>query len=239
MLNSIGLDNDGIDHFFSHHLPYLRTLTAALIVNVAGETEDDFVELAERAGDAPGVAAVELNLSCPNVSRGLDLGIDPIVVERVVGRCVRASKAPIIAKLTPNVTSVVAIAKGAQQGGADAVTLINTIRGIAIDWRRAKPILAATYGGLSGPAIKPVALRMVHEVARALPDLPIIGVGGIATLDDTLEFIVAGASAVQIGTTTFFNPSAAGRIVDGLASAIHSLDRSALREIVGRVHKGA
>jgi dihydroorotate dehydrogenase (NAD+) catalytic subunit len=237
LLNSIGLDNDGIDHFLEHHLPYLRSLGTAVIANIAGETETQFVELAAKVGNAPGVAAVELNLSCPNVSHGLDLGIDPATVERVVQRAVAACPAPIIAKLTPNVTDIVAIARGAQAGGADAVSLINTLRGMAVDWRRRQPILAATYGGLSGPAIKPVALRMVHEVARALPSLPIIGIGGITSLPDVMEFLVAGASAVQVGTATFFDPTTSINLLDELARALNSQGWKSVREIIGSMHR--
>lgn len=220
MLNAIGLDNDGIDHFVAHHMPYLRTVGAPVIANVAGEDEDQFVALAEQAGSAEGVEAVELNLSCPNVSKGLDLGIDASAVERVVRRSVAACPVPVLAKLTPNVTDVIAIARAARDGGADAVSLINTIRGLAVDWRGRRPILAYDFGGLSGPAIKPVALRMVWEVRRALPDLPIVGIGGIASTDDALEFLCAGASAIQVGTVTFADPGLAGRIVEELPARL-------------------
>ena len=208
MLNAIGLDNDGIEHFITHHLPYLRTVGSAVIANIAGEDEDQFVAMAEMLGNEPGLAAIELNISCPNVSHGLDLGIDPNSVGRLVRRVCAATAVPIIAKLTPNVTDIVPIAAAAADAGADAVSLINTIRGVAVDWRRRRPILAYDVGGLSGPAIKPVALRMVWEVARALPGLPIIGIGGIASADDALEFLVAGASAIQVGTATFYDPGA-------------------------------
>jgi dihydroorotate dehydrogenase (NAD+) catalytic subunit len=233
LLNAIGLDNDGIDHFLAHHLPYLRTIAAPLIVNVAGEDEDGFVALARQAGSAEGVAAVELNLSCPNVSHGLDLGIDPAAVERVVRRCRESCPAPIIAKLTPNVTDVVAVARAAADGGADAVSLINTFRGMAIDWRRRRPILANDIGGLSGPAIKPLALRIVWEVACALPSLPIIGIGGIQDADDALEFLVAGASAVQVGTATFANPTAAETLLDNLLAHLDEIGVAAVSELVG------
>jgi dihydroorotate dehydrogenase (NAD+) catalytic subunit len=181
----------------------------------------------------PGLAAVELNLSCPNVSHGLDLGIDPSVVERVVRRCREAGPLPIVAKLTPNVTDIVSIARAARDGGADAVSLVNTFRGLALDWRRRRPILAYDVGGLSGPAIKPLALRMVWDVARALPDLPILGIGGISSTDDALEFIVAGASAVQIGTATFADPAAAGRIVSELPDELDAAGVRAVRDLVG------
>jgi dihydroorotate dehydrogenase (NAD+) catalytic subunit len=233
MLNAIGLDNDGITHFITHHLPYLRTVGTAVIANIAGEDEDQFVSMAETLGGEPGLAAIELNISCPNVSHGLDLGIDASAVGRLVRRVRAACSMPIIAKLTPNVTDVVPIASAAAEAGADAVSLINTLRGMAIDWRRRRPILSYDVGGLSGPAIKPVALRMVCEVARSLPELPIIGIGGIATADDALEFMVAGATAVQVGTATFYDPTACERLLDDLIARLEETGVSELRAIVG------
>jgi dihydroorotate dehydrogenase (NAD+) catalytic subunit len=233
MLNAIGLDNDGIDHFRTHHLPYLRTVGTPIIANVAGEDEDGFVALTAMLNEEAGLAAVELNLSCPNVSHGLDLGIDPAAIERVVRRCREAGPLPVIAKLTPNVTDVVAIARAAHQGGADAVSLVNTFRGLAVDWRRRRPILAYDVGGLSGPAIKPLALRMVWEVSRSLPDLPIIGIGGVSGIDDVMEFLVAGATAVQIGTATFADPTVSGRIVQELPGRLKEVGAKSVREIVG------
>jgi dihydroorotate dehydrogenase (NAD+) catalytic subunit len=233
MLNAIGLDNDGIDHFRAHHMPYLRTVGTAVIVNIAGEDEDQFVEMAAAVGEEPGLAAVELNISCPNVSHGLDLGIDPAAVERLVRRVRDACPLPVIAKLTPNVTDIVAIARAAAEGGTDAVSLVNTFRGMAVNWRTRRPILANDVGGLSGPAIKPLALRMVWEVARALPDLPVIGIGGIASAEDALEFLVAGASAVQVGTATFYDPTASERILDDLTRHLETIGATSVREVVG------
>lgn len=233
MLNAIGLDNDGFDHLLRHHLPYLRTLGTAVIVNIAGETEDQFVEMAARLGEEPGIAAIELNISCPNVSHGLDFGVDPAAIRRLVTRTRAAGPLPILAKLTPNVTSIVATAQAAWEGGADAVSLINTVLGMAIDWRKRKPILANDVGGLSGPAIKPIALRMVWEVARAIPDLPIVGIGGIWSADDAMEFLVAGARAVQVGTATFADPGAAERLVEDLAPRVRELGVTRVRDIVG------
>ncbi len=233
LLNAIGLDNDGLDHFIEHHLPYLRTIGTAVIANIAGEDEDQFVAMAARLSSASGLSAVELNISCPNVSHGLDLGIDPTSVGRLVRRVRAACDIPIIAKLTPNVTDVVAIAAAAAEAGADAVSLINTLRGMAVDWRRRRPILAYDVGGLSGPAVKPVALRMVWDIARALPDLPIIGIGGIANVDDALEFLVAGASAVQVGTATFYDPSAADRLLDELPARLAEVGADSVRSIIG------
>jgi dihydroorotate dehydrogenase (NAD+) catalytic subunit len=233
LLNAIGLDNDGIDHFVAHHLPYLRTVGVPVIANVAGEDEDQFVELAAKAGNAGVVAGVELNLSCPNVSHGLDLGGDPAAVSRVVARARKATGAAIIAKLTPNVGDVVGIARAAFEGGADAVSLINTLKGLVVDHRRRRPILAYDFGGLSGPAIKPVALRMVWEVKRALPDLAIIGIGGIASTDDALDFLVAGASAVQVGTATFADPSLAERIAKELPARLAEMGIADVNDYVG------
>ena len=233
MLNAIGLDNDGLDYFRANHLPYLRTVPTAVIVNIAGETEEEFAAMAEELGDDPGAAALELNVSCPNVSHGLDLGIDPATVGRLTRRVRAACSLPIIVKLTPNVTDIVSIAEAAAAAGADAVSLINTVRGTAVDWRKRRPILAYDVGGLSGPAIKPIALRLVWEVARALPKLPIIGVGGIATADDALEFLVAGASAVQVGTTTFYNPRAAEDVLDDLTRKLDAEGVASVAEIIG------
>ena len=233
LLNAIGLDNDGIDHFRAHHLPYLRTVGTAVIVNIAGEDEDQFVAMAEMIGGDPGLAAIELNVSCPNVSHGLDLGIDPNAVGRLVRRVRAVCPLPVIAKLTPNVTDVVAIAASAAEGGADAVSLVNTFRGMAVNWRRRRPILANDVGGLSGPAIKPMALRMVWDVARALPDLPIIGIGGIASGDDALEFLIAGATAVQVGTATFYDPTASERLLDDMTRLLDEDGVGDVREIIG------
>ncbi|CAN5646415.1 dihydroorotate dehydrogenase [soil metagenome] len=233
LLNSIGLDNDGIDHFRSHHLPYLRSLDTAVIANIAGEDEDQFVRMTADLAEEPGIAAIELNLSCPNVSHGLDLGIDPAAVGRVVRRCREAGPHPILAKLTPNVTDIVAVARAAAEAGADAVSLINTLRGMAVDWRRRRPILAYDIGGLSGPAIKPVALRIVWDVHRALPDLPIIGIGGISNADDALEFLCAGASAIQVGTATFADPDLADRLVDDLPERLATLGMDDVNALIG------
>ena len=233
LLNAIGLDNDGIDHFRHHHMPYLRTVGTAVIANIAGEDEDQFVAMSEAIGTEPGLSAIELNVSCPNVSHGLDLGIDPVAVERLIRRIRKVCPLPIIAKLTPNVTDIVMIARAARDGGADGVSLINTFRGLVVNWRTRRPVLANDVGGLSGPAIKPLAIRMVWEVARALPDLPIIGVGGIANVDDALEFLVAGAKAVQVGTATFYDPGAAGRLIDDLVRNLEEVGCSSVNQIIG------
>jgi dihydroorotate dehydrogenase (NAD+) catalytic subunit len=221
MLNAIGLDNDGLDHFLVHHLPYLRSLPTAIIGNIAGKSEDEFVEMAARVhAGGQGLAALELNLSCPNVAHGLDFAVSPELTHRIVRRCRTACpNIPLIAKLTPNVTDITAIAKAAADGGADAVSAVNTFVGMAVDWRKRKPILGNVTGGLSGPAIKPLALRAVWRIAQ-MKTIPVIGIGGIATIDDVMEFLVAGASAVQIGTANFYDPTASVRIVDALPNAL-------------------
>src|SRR3954452_5374716 len=233
LLNAIGLDNDGIDHFRAHHLPYLRTVGTAVIANIAGEDEDQFVAMAEAIGGDEGLDAIELNVSCPNVSHGLDLGIDPRAVGRLVRRVRSPCPLPVIAKLTPNVTNIVAIAEAAADGGADAVSLVNTFLGLVVDRHRRRPVLANDVGGLSGPAIKPLALRMVWQVARALPELPIIGIGGIADANDALDFLVAGASAVQVGTATFYDPTASERLVEELPRRIAELGAADVRAVIG------
>jgi dihydroorotate dehydrogenase (NAD+) catalytic subunit len=234
MLNAIGLDNDGIDHFIAHHLPYLRTLPAPIIANIAGETEEDFIAMAEQIGRETGLAGLELNLSCPNVAGGHDFATNPEVTRRIVAGVRKVCPLPILAKLTPNVTNIVPIAHAAADGGADAVSLINTFIGMAIDWRRRRPILGNTTGGLSGPAIKPLALRLVWQVARNVR-IPIVGIGGIATIDDVMEFLVAGASAVQVGTANFFDPTVSMRLVEKLPKALSELHADDVQEVVGTV----
>jgi len=232
LLNAIGLDNDGVETFIDHHLPYLAGVGTAIVVSVAGRTGEDFVELARRVGHCAGVAAVELNLSCPNVSGGVDYGTDPRSCRNVVAAAREACPVPILAKLTPNVTSIVDIAKAAADGGADAVCLINTVLAMAIDWRKRRPMLGNVMGGMSGPAIKPIALRCVHQVRSAL-DIPIIGIGGIANIDDAMQFIVAGASALQIGTANYYDPLVSMKILDALPGAIASLGARSVGEVVG------
>jgi dihydroorotate dehydrogenase (NAD+) catalytic subunit len=232
MLNSIGLDNDGIDYFLANHLPYLGLLGAPIVVSVAGRTQEEFVELAGMLTGRPEVAAVELNISCPNVSGGVDFGTDPTMCERVVAGCRKSCDRPIIAKLTPNVSNIAAVAQGAEAGGADALSVINTCLGMAVDWRRRKPLLGNVLGGLSGPAIKPIALRCVYQTSRAVK-IPIIGIGGIATLDDVMEFLVAGATAVQLGTVNFYDPTVSIRVLDALPDALRQLGAGRVADVVG------
>ncbi len=232
MLNSIGLDNDGIDGFLEHHLPYLATIDCPLIVSIAGTSVDDFVFLTEQLSEHDGVDAIELNISCPNVSGGVDFGTNPELCYEVVHGVRNATDTPILAKLTPNVANVAGIAQAAESAGADALTLINTLLGMAVDWRGQRPMLGNVLGGLSGPAIKPVALRCVYQAAQAVR-IPIVGVGGIATLDDVMEFLVTGASAIQLGTVNFYNPTVSMQILNDLPSAIAQLGESRVRDVVG------
>jgi len=232
MLNSIGLDNDGIDAFIEHHLPYLSGFAAPTIVSIAGKNRDEFVTMAQKLDGAPGVAALELNISCPNVSGGVEFGTDTVQCGQVVRDVVANCDLPNFAKLTPNVTNVVPIARAAAEGGADAISLINTLLGMAVDWKRRRPLLGNVMGGLSGPAIKPVALRIVYQVAQAV-SIPIVGIGGIGTIDDVLEFAVAGASAVQIGTANFYDPQVSTRILDNLPTALTAAGVSKFTELVG------
>jgi len=232
MLNSIGLDNDGVEAFIARQLPYLASLGPAVIVSIAGKSGEEFVRLAERLQQIDDIDAVELNVSCPNVSGGTDFGADPALCEQVVASVRRSCSYPILAKLTPNVTNVAEIARAAEAAGADALSLINTCLGMAVDWRRRRPVLGNVLGGLSGPAIKPIALRIVYQVARAVK-IPLVGIGGIASIDDVMEFLVTGASAVQIGTANFYNPTATMRILDALPAALAELGAKSVGEVVG------
>jgi dihydroorotate dehydrogenase (NAD+) catalytic subunit len=234
MLNAIGLDNDGIEHFIEHHLPYLRTLPTAIIANIAGRNAEEFVEMAALLDRQTGLAALELNLSCPNVSGGVDFATDPAVTRDVVAGVRRVCRLPLIAKLTPNVTSILPIAEAALAAGADILSLVNTFVGLAIDWRRRKPVLGNVTGGLSGPAIKPLALRLVWQVARHFR-APLLGIGGISTIDDVMEFLVAGASAVQIGTANFFDPTVSQRLAAELPRALEAAQCNAVRDLVASV----
>lgn len=232
MLNSIGLDNDGFDQFVAEKLPWLLSLGTSVIVNIAGKEMGDFERMARVLDQHPAIAAVELNISCPNVSGGVDFGTDPVLAGEVVQSVRRACSLPVIAKLTPNVTSVVPIARAAAEAGADAVSLVNTFQGMAIDWKKRRPILGNVLGGLSGPAIKPLALRIVWQVRQAL-SIPIIGIGGIQTLDDVMEFLLAGATAIQVGTANFYNPGLANQLVQELPAALQLLGATRPAEVVG------
>jgi dihydroorotate dehydrogenase (NAD+) catalytic subunit len=216
MLNSIGLENVGIEVFLTEKLPRARALPTRIVVSIGGHTVADYVELARRLDDAPGAAAIELNLSCPNVSGGLDLSQNAAGCAQVVGEVRRATKLPLIAKLTPNVTRVSDIAIAAADAGADSVSLVNTFVGMAIDIEKRTPRIRTVTGGLSGPAIRPIALAKVYEAARAVT-IPVIGIGGIATASDAIEFLLAGATAVEVGTANYVEPGGGAAIAQGIA----------------------
>jgi dihydroorotate dehydrogenase (NAD+) catalytic subunit len=232
MLNSIGLDNDGIEAFVAHTLPCLAELGTKIIVSIAGKSQQEFVDMAVRLDGLPGVDALELNISCPNVSGGVDFGTDPKMCEAVVSGVRKVSSAAVIAKLTPNVTDIAAIARAAEAGGSDAIALVNTCLGMAVNWRRRRSQLGRLMGGLSGPAIKPIALRAVFQAAQAV-SIPIVGIGGIATIDDVMDFLVVGAAAVQIGTANFYNPAVSMQILDALPAALAELGAGSVGDVVG------
>lgn len=234
MLNAIGLQNPGVEHFLKVDLPWLREQNATIIVNLVGKTTDDYAQVAGRLDGQSGVSALELNISCPNVKEGgIAFGTDPRLVHEVVRVVRRSTVLPLIVKLSPNVTSIVEIARAAEDAGADALSLINTLLGMAIDIRSRRPVLGNVFGGLSGPAIKPVALRMVWQVAGA-SKLPVIGLGGITSAEDALEFILAGASAVAIGTAIFRDPAVPLKVIDGLDEYCCRSGISRLADLVGQ-----
>jgi len=233
MLNAIGLENVGVEGFLREKLPFLREVGAPVVVNILGNSLDDYAALAEILNDIDGITAIEVNISCPNVKEGgVAFGTDPLMVQAVTKTVKGKTALPVIIKLSPNVTDITVTARAAEEGGADAVSLINTLIGMAIDHRTRKPRLANVIGGLSGPAIKPVALRMVWQTARAVK-IPVIGIGGIMTAEDALEFLIAGAAAVQIGTANFVNPNSTEMILDGIAAYLQESGCQSLREIIG------
>ena len=233
MLNAIGLQNVGIDAFIAEKVPFLRTIDTPAIVNLYGNTLEEYGELAARIDGIPEVAGVEVNISCPNVKQGgIVFGTDPAAAAEVVGLVRRNTTKPLIVKLSPNVTDVVVMAKSCVDAGAEALSLINTLTGMAIDLAKRRPILANVTGGLSGPAIKPVALRMVWQVAKAV-QVPVIGIGGIMTATDALEFMLAGATAVQVGTANFLDPSAAQTIAAGMEQYLCDNGIADIRELIG------
>lgn len=234
MINSIGLENVGIDGLQGKKLPFLRASGTRTVVNFFGETFDEYVDCGARLSAMPGVAALEMNVSCPNVKRGgVEFGVVPDVLRDLVRACRAVIRQPLLVKLTPNTSDIVALARAAVDGGADGLSIINTLSAMAIDARRRRPRIATTYGGLSGPAIKPIALRMVHQVHRALPSVPISGMGGIATGEDVVEFLLAGATTVQVGTQSFAEPGAAQRILDELLRFLVEERVADVRELVG------
>lgn len=232
MLNSIGLQNPGVAHLIEHDLPWLRQQKATVIVNVSGHSFDEYVQVIE-ALEETHVDAYEVNISCPNVDAGgMTIGCHAQSVEAVVSRCRAATKRPLIVKLTPNVTDITEIARAAEAAGADALSLINTLLGMGIDARTRKPLLARVVGGLSGPAVKPIALRMVYETHKAV-SVPLLGMGGIATGTDAIEFLLAGATAVAVGTANFVNPTATLDVIAGMEYYCEEQGVSDVNELIG------
>lgn len=233
MLNAIGLENIGIRAFVKDKIPELAKLQTPVFINVYGKTEGDYVRVAEIADEVPSIVGMEINISCPNVSQGgLAFGVDPCSAASVVKAVRSVTRKPLMVKLTPNVTDITVVAKSVVDAGADSLSLINTITGMAIDLKTRKPKLANKVGGLSGPAIKPVALRMVWQVANAV-SVPVVGMGGIMNAEDALEFIVAGATAVQIGTANFVNPGATLEIVEGMTRYLKENNISSIKDLRG------
>ena len=234
MINAIGLQNPGIDVFVNRDIPFLKQYDTKIIVNVCGKTTEDYIDVVERLGDQP-VDLLEINISCPNVKEGgIAFGQDPKAVEAITREVKRHAKQPIIMKLSPNVTDITVMAKAAEAGGADALSLINTLTGMKIDINRRSFALANKTGGMSGPAVKPVAVRMVYQVAQAVK-LPIIGMGGIMTAEDALEFILAGATAVAVGTANFHNPYATKEVVEGIEAYMRKYGIEDIKELIGAV----
>ena len=232
MLNSIGLQNPGVAHLKSEELPWLREQGATTIVNVSGHSFDEYVQVIEALEDAP-VDAYEVNISCPNVDAGgMTLGTHVPSVEKVVSLCRKATSRPLIVKLTPNVTDITEIARAAEASGADAISLINTLLGMAIDVKRRRPVLARVVGGFSGPAVKPIALRMVWQCSKAV-SVPILGMGGVTTGTDAVEFMLAGATAVAVGTANFMNPQATVDVIDGIIDYCEEQGVNDVNDLIG------
>ena len=233
ILNSVGLQNPGVDFFLAEELPFLKKYDVGIIANIAGNTIEEYCEMADRLGNQ--VDALELNISCPNVKEGgVAFGVKCDSVYTITKAVKQHSKVPLIVKLSPNVTDIKEIGKAAEEAGADALSLINTLLGMAIDIKTRKPILANVVGGLSGPAVKPVALRMVWQVAQAVK-IPIIGMGGVSSWQDAIEFILAGASAVAVGTASFVNPYAPIEIVEGIKGYLKSNGCQSIEDIRGKL----
>lgn len=234
MLNAIGLQNKGVEAFVAEELPRLRQMKTRVIVNIVGHTQDDYVGMAKRLAREDGIDMLEVNLSCPNVERGIDNGSDPAWVEECVARVRAATKTPLIIKVTPNTNDIASLAKAAERAGADAISAINTLVGMSVNFNTFKPRLSNTTGGLSGPAIKPVALACVHKIVRAVK-IPVIGIGGIATGTDAAEFLIVGAQCVQVGTANFKLPDAPLKIAQELSEYLASKGITRVTDLIGRL----
>lgn len=235
MLNSIGLANVGVERFMVEKLPFLRTIDTTILVNVAGSTQEEYLEVVKRLETAEGIAGYEINVSCPNVKRGgMQFGTDAESAHDLTKQLRKLTNRLLMIKLTPNVTNIGHIAKVVEEAGADAVSVINTLRGMGVDIKTRKPKIATIFGGLSGPAIKPVALAKVFEVAQNVK-IPIIGMGGIINYEDVLEFLLVGATAIQVGTATFFNPRTAEEIVDDLIVYGENNKITAISDLIGKL----
>lgn len=234
ILNSVGLQNPGVEVFIKEDLTFLKKYKTKIIANIAGNTIEEYCEMAEILGDSQ-VDAIEMNVSCPNVKAGcLAFGTSPKGIEEITSAVKKYCKQPLIVKLTPNVSDIKSIAMAAEGAGADCISLINTILGLAIDINKKKPILANNFGGLSGPAVKPIALRMVYEAAHSVK-IPVIGMGGISSWEDAVEFMLAGASAVMVGTANFVNPTIPIEIVNGIEKYLEHHGHTGLDEIIGKM----
>lgn len=237
LLNAVGLENPGLEEFLKSYLPRVRKLPTAVIANISGFSLEDYIQMAQALQRNSGLAALEVNISCPNVKHGgMHFGTDPKSAEEVIAAVKAATDLPVIAKLSPNVTDIVAMARAVQRGGADALSLINTLLGMSIDLEGQRPVLANTFGGLSGPAIRPVAVRMVWQVFQEV-GLPIIGMGGITRWQDAVEFLLAGATAVSIGTGNFVNPQAPLEIIKGIEDYCAKMGIDSVHDLVGLAHK--
>lgn len=233
MLNAIGLQNVGVDGFISEKLPYLNEFDVPVIVNVCGKTVEEYLLVVEKLNSVDGVAGVELNISCPNLDcGGMSFGVDPTLAHQLVSKVREKTDLPLLVKLSPNVTDITVIARAVEDGGADALSAINTLLGMAINAKTREPEIANVTGGLSGPAIKPVALRLVWEVYKSV-SLPIVGMGGIMNGTDAVEFFIAGASAIAVGTANFINPQASIEVVDGIGDYLEKMDMTSVKELVG------
>lgn len=234
MLNAIGLQNHGVDYIIENELPFLEKYDTEIIANVAGASEEDYVEVIEKMNDSKVVKAFELNISCPNVKHGgMGLGTQAELAKHITEMCKKVSKKPIYVKLSPNVTDIVSIAKAVEEGGADGLVMINTLLGMRIDLKTGKPILANLTGGLSGPAVKPVGIRCVYQCAKAV-NIPIIGVGGISTAEDVLEYLLAGAKAVEVGAANFKDPFICQKIISDLPKVLEKYGYHSIEEVITR-----